>query len=444
MVLSDADAVLIGESSGDQAGSSVAIAGDLDGDGFDDLLVGAPGHDGGGSNAGAAFAVFGPVTGVFDLASADVALFGEAATDQAGEPVAAAGDVDGDGLQDLLVGAPYGDLGGTDAGCAYLVLGPATAYSALGSADLLVVGNAAGDNAGAALAGVGDTDGDGLDDLLIGVPGDDTASADAGMVALLLGGGAGLLYASEADVALLGEAAGDGLGSAVAAAGDLDGDGFADLIAVADTADAGTADVGVIYVLHGPFDEDSSLQDAPARITGVHASANADLGISGDLDGDATLDFLVGVGGDDTAGSEAGAVYAFLGPLEGMVSLADADDQLYGSSASSCVGSSLAPVADLSGDGADGAFVGAWGAPYDSVTAGSAFLLSWPWSSTAIEDSATHFGGVSTNDRAGSSLSSGGDVDGDSFDDLVVGAPYEDSGGTAAGAVYLVLGANFQ
>ncbi len=444
VVLSDADALLIGESSGDQAGASVACVGDLDGDGYDDLLVGAPGQDGGGSNAGAAYAVFGPVTSSLDLSSADVTLWGEATTDLAGEPLAAAGDFDGDGLADLFVGAPYNDTGGADAGCAYLVLGPGTAYSELGSSDLVVVGDTADENAGAAIAGVGDTDGDGLDDLLLGAPGDDAAGADAGMVALLLGGSTGLLYASQADVLLLGEAAGDGAGGAVVAAGDLDGDGFDDLMVGAAGADSGAEDAGIVYVLYGPLDGDGSLADAAASISGVEASAGLQVGVTGDLDGDATLDFLVGVEDDDTAASAAGAVYAFLGPLEGDVSLSDADDQLYGSSASSYVGCSLAAVGDLTGDGAAEVLVGAWGAPYDSITAGSAFLLSWPWSSSAIEDSATHLGGESTNDRVGMSVASGGDIDGDTYDDLVVGAPYEDSGGSASGAVYLVLGGNFQ
>ncbi len=110
-----------GEDADDDAGTSLAAVGDIDGDGFDDLLVGAP-MEGGDTSAGAAYLVNGPLTGTLDLADADAKLVGEAHLDHAGLSLASA-DVNGDGIPDILVGAPYNDAGGSQAGAAYIVYG---------------------------------------------------------------------------------------------------------------------------------------------------------------------------------------------------------------------------------------------------------------------------------------------------------------------------------
>ena len=130
--LSMADAKLVGV--GDIAGEGVAGVGDVDGDGCDDVSIGAYFNDEGGASAGAAYLVLGPVTGTFDLSMARAKLVGEEAYDGVGTgfgvfgkfPVSAAGDMNDDGLRDLLVGAYGNDEGGGDAGAAYLVLGPVT------------------------------------------------------------------------------------------------------------------------------------------------------------------------------------------------------------------------------------------------------------------------------------------------------------------------------
>lgn len=120
--LSSADAKLIGEDAGDRAGVSVSSAGDVDADGHSDLLVGAQGDDDNGNDSGVAYLVYGPVTASLDLSTADARFNGEGGGGYAGRSVAAAGDVDADGYGDLLVGAFHDNEGGTDAGAAYLIL----------------------------------------------------------------------------------------------------------------------------------------------------------------------------------------------------------------------------------------------------------------------------------------------------------------------------------
>jgi len=188
--LATADVTLQAELAGDRAGYAVAGVGDVDGDGLDDVLVGAPGHpNGGGMTPGQAYLLLGSTLqagGTFDLAAADSIFVGAQSGDLVGAAVAAAGDVNGDGLADLLIGAPGWDAAGVDAGAAFLVLGPGDGVGDLGDADQVFVGEAADDAAGTSVAGGGDLDGDGLHDLLISAPQNDGGGGSAGKAYVLV------------------------------------------------------------------------------------------------------------------------------------------------------------------------------------------------------------------------------------------------------------------
>jgi len=241
---------LRGESAGDLAGGAVA-GGDLDGDGLGDLVIGAELDDDGGYDAGAAYVVYGPVTGAMSLAAADAKLTGAAARDSAGISVAGSGDTDGDGYDDILVGAYHNDDAGSDAGAAYLVPGPVTSGT-LGSAGVALLGEAAGDLAGISVASVGDTDADGYDDLLIGAEGQDGGGTEAGAAYLVLGPmTAGVASLGDADARFTGEWAWDRAGNAVAGAGDTDGDGYPDLLVGAYGNDAIADASGAAYLILG-------------------------------------------------------------------------------------------------------------------------------------------------------------------------------------------------
>jgi hypothetical protein len=258
--LADADYGFLGEAASDFAGRVVASAGDVDGDGLDDILVGAPSNDAGGTDAGKAYLVLGSSlgsTGTLRLSSADYVFVGEVAGDNAGHSVASAGDVDGDGLDDLLLGAPYNDDGGSYAGKVYLVLGSSlgsTTTVDLSAADYAFVGENTDDYAGFSVASAGDVDGDGLGDLLIGAPFNDDGGSYAGKVYLVLGASLGsgtTLDLSGADYVFIGENSSDYAGMSVAPAGDVDGDGLGDLLLGAPYADGGTTDAGKAYLILG-------------------------------------------------------------------------------------------------------------------------------------------------------------------------------------------------
>ena len=205
--------VFTGLANGDDLSVSVASAGDVDNDGFDDLVVGAFGFDHfGGGGAGRAY-VFSGRTG-----DTIYVFTGEAVGDGLGISVASAGDVDNDGFDDLIVGAYHNDAGGSAAGRAYVFSGKT------GDTIYVFTGEAAGDWFGESVASAGDVNNDGFDDLIVGARLNDAGGSAAGRAYVFSGQTGDTIYV------FTGEAAGNFFGGSVASAGDVNGNGYDDLI----------------------------------------------------------------------------------------------------------------------------------------------------------------------------------------------------------------------
>jgi hypothetical protein len=432
---------LWGESASDYAGLSVAGLGDVNADGYDDIVVAAYGDDDGGSAAGAAYLVSGPITTDRILSSSTVKMVGEDASDYAGYAVAGPGDVDCDGYADILIGAYGDDDGGSAAGAAYVVLGSLTSRLDLSAADAKLIGEDASDDAGNSVAGAGDVLGDGCPDVLVGAIYDDSGATDAGAAYLVSGSFAADLDLSLADAKLYGENASDEAGIAESSAGDVDADGFDDVVVGAFYNDAGGTNAGAVYLMYGPIDGSHDLTDADVKLTGEDASDYAGLSVAaaGDIDLDGYDDFLVGAYGDDDGGSSAGAVYVLLGPVLSDRDLSAADAKVTGADTGHDAGYSVAGSTDVDGDGYPDILVGAYGADGGGTDSGAAYLVYGPVTAdVSLMSADTVFVGEDASDDAGIAVAGAGDLDHDGYGDLLVGAYYDDTSGTNCGAVYVL------
>jgi hypothetical protein len=360
----------------EEAGWSVSSLGDVNADGWDDLIVGVPYDTTFASDSGAAFVILGPVSRDDEIGAAGTAILGTTANEYIGWSVGHAGDVDGDGYDDILLGAAGRS---SDEGAAFIEYGPFSSVHYSTTLDVTMPGEAEGDEAGSAVAGAGDVDGDGNDDLLVGAPAESSADTEAGAAYLIYGPPGGVYHLGYADAKLTGEAAYDNAGYHLASAGDVDGDGDDDFLVGARWEDSGGTAAGAAYLITGAVSGTSSLGSAQAKLTGSAANELAGNAVSGtgDLNGDGYGDIVVGAEGRASLGTNTGGAYVLLGPLSGTIALdEDAYATIRGGAMGDKLGYSLAGGQDMDGDGIPDLVLGA---PYEDgagTSSGAALLFS--------------------------------------------------------------------
>ena len=322
--------ILTGAAAGERAGFSVSSAGDVNGDGYDDIRIGSPGLDS--SDAGQTYIVFGQ-SGSYgtELNLGDLdgtngfVIVGDLAQSFLGYSGSGIGDFNGDGFDDILIGAPANNLG-SEAGAAYVIYGHGGSFAASisiadldGSNGFAILGDAAGDLAGFNVSGVGDVNGDGLDDLLIGVPQASGGGSEQGESFLLFGAATGIgasidlaTLPGNGGIVLNGVGALDHAGRYVSMAGDVNGDGFADFIIAARDADLSAGnDAGQIYVVFG--------QDYLGTATQIGDDSSESF--TGTTGRDAVI---AGAGDDDVAG-EGGPDVVYTGAGDDSITVTDTD-----------------------------------------------------------------------------------------------------------------------
>ncbi|MBF0099021.1 MAG: FG-GAP repeat protein, partial [Magnetococcales bacterium] len=484
---------LDGQAAGDFAGRSVSSAGDVNGDGFADVIIGARDADPNGlAGAGSSYVLFGRSSGFtspLDLSSLNGAtgfrLDGNAAGDSFGIAVSLAGDVNGDGFSDLIVGAHTADPNGSSSGAAYVIFGRATGFSSVlsvatldGSNGFRLNGGAAGDLLGWTVNAAGDVNGDGLDDLLLGARyADPNGVTDAGTGYVVFGRAnnfQSVINLTSLDGStgfrLDGIAADDTAGFPVSSAGDVNGDGFDDLlIGALQTDPNGFANAGSAYIVFGKssgFSSSFSLSSLNGgngfRMDGVAAGDMLARSVSaaGDVNGDGVADLIIGAFTADPGGlSSAGSVYVVFGQTAAFASVIHLADlvgntgfRLDGVAATDQAGIAVSSAGDFNGDGYDDLFVGAHKADANGLTdAGAAYIIYGKSSGFAATiplsslDGSNGFrmAGVAANDWTGYSVQTAGDLNGDGFDDLIIGAMQADPNGISdAGSSYVIFGSH--
>ena len=482
--------VINGVRTGDDAGFSVSNAGDVNGDGIDDFIIGAKDVRSTGDDNGAAYVVFGGTEkfgSVFELSSlaagdgsSGTVLNGIRSDDYAGFSVSAAGDINGDGIDDLVIGAPYG---AGDCGCAgeaYVVFGSATGFGATfelstlaagGGADGFVIqGDTPSGQTGFLVSDIGDFNGDGIDDLAVGTPasygGGPLFSGETYVIFGSNGGFGGTLAVSTLDgtngVAVIGPDAFAFSGHSVSGAGDINGDGIDDLIIGGPSPFALpgilTGHSSVVFGSNVPFGPTFDMAGLNGT-NGFSIAAEVDdlfgesVSGAGDVNGDGIDDLLIGASHAD---AEAGNAYVVFGTTAGFGATLDATTldgtngfQIVGEAAGDHAGLSVSNLGDVNGDGIADFIVAA---PYANAYTGSAYVIfgadglgaggTFNLATIAAGDGSTGFmlDGIDPADLFGFSVSNAGDVNGDGADDILIGAQDGDPNGNDSGEAYVIFG----
>jgi hypothetical protein len=408
-------------------GYSVAGAGDVNGDGYSDIIVGAYYYTNGQNYEGAAFVYYGSPSGL--STTPNWSAEGNQAGASFGWYVSGAGDVNHDGYDDVIVGAPYYDNGQTDEGAAFVYLGSASGLST--TANWTGEGNQVRAYFGYSVAGAGDVNDDNYSDVIVGAAGYDNGQNEEGAAYAYYGSSSGL--PSTPSWAMEGNQNGIYLGLSVAGAGDVNDDGYSDVIVAAPYYTDAQPGGGTAFLYYGSSSGLSTTAGWMAAKNENNAFLGGSVAGAGDVNGDGYADVIVG----DCFYLNMGAAYVYLGSASGLSATPCWTGQ--GNQSGEYFGYSVAGCGDVDGSGYSEIIVGS---PYHTngqTKEGAAFV----YFGTASGPSNTAGWTAEGNQEQvnyGYSVAGAGDVNGDGYADVIVGAPYYTALNYLEGTAYVYLG----
>ncbi len=415
-------------------GKSVASAGDLNADGFSDIVIGAPLFTDDVDltlDEGAAFVYYGSATGIVD---SPIILQCNQAGAEMGNAVASAGDVNGDGYTDLMVGAEWYDAGQINEGVVFVYHGSATGIS--NSASFVLEVNQTAFRLGSSVAPAGDINGDGFADVIVGQPffGDNSnGTANSGKAYVFQGSATGLTN-NNTTLSVTPVYQGK-FGASVASAGDINGDGYSDIIVGQLTSVAGTG-TGSAYIYHGAPQGVDGIIESTRQSNQVDAQMGKSVASAGDVNGDGYGDVLIGAPNYDNGQFKEGAAFLYMGTANGISTTATI---LESNVANAFFGASVANAGDVNGDGYGDVIVGAYGYTNGEANEGAFFI--YHGSATGINTTPAFVReSGQVNAQFGIAVSTAGDINGDGYADVIVGSEFYDNGQTDEGAAFIYYG----
>ena len=427
-----------GEQDVARLGGSIAGVGDVNGDGFDDVLVGAPERDNGQSDEGQVFLYLGSAAGL--AATPAWTLDGNVAFAGLGGTIAGAGDVNGDGYADVLIGDAGFTNGQSGEGRAMLFLGSASGLSL--SPSWTVEGNQADGAFGVSVAGAGDVNGDGYGDIVIGAFMYSNGQPEEG-AAFVYHGAASGPSTTAARVLDINQTFSQ-FGASVAAAGDVNGDGYADVIVGAPSYTNGEAGEGAAFLFPGSA---SGVVNTPqwtgegnqAPTPGFNdgTSMGCSVATAGDVNGDGYADVIVGARNYDVSIKDEGVTFLFIGGPAGLSTTHLLRPR--GNQINAAFGGQVATAGDVNADGYSDVLASATNFDAGQTNEGRVFLFAGAAAMPGPAAQWTGEGGAQ-DARYGEATASAGDVNGDGYSDILVGAPSASGPLGGEGRVYLYLG----
>ena len=453
---SPAFTTLMGDQVSAAMGYSVDGAGDVNGDGYDDVIVGAFSYDAGQTDEGAAFIYLGGPNGIASggPSAASARLESNQVNAQMGVSVAGAGDVNNDGYDDVIVGALFYDAGQSDEGGAFIFLGSAGGIASGGAATAAtqLESNQANALFGYCVSDAGDVNDDGFADVMVGAPSFDSGQTDEGGAFIFLGSALGIPSGGllGANTILQSDQTNAGLGISVAGAGDTNGDGYDDVIAGARLYEFSFTDEGAVFAWLGGAAgiANGGPASASANIRGDQSDAHLGISVAGagDVNNDGFDDVILGENAYDLAGTDSGLALVFHGGPSGIPTghPSVADSIVNSLQAGANLGISVAGAGDVNNDGYDDVLVGSHLCDAGQTDEGAAMLIlgspSGVLVSTSLLTAQTLLQSDQASARLGVSVAGLGDVNGDGFADVAAGASVYASGQTGEGAAFIYLG----